>query len=346
MLAAIFEAAGCPLVVDRVPDPHAGANEIVVRIGSCGVCGSDLHAAKHPDAVFGQPLPAGTILGHEFAGEIVEVGAGAEQRWRVGDRIAGFPIFSCGNCEACRSERVANCREARFVGLSGAQGGYAEYARVPSNHSVALANDVSFRAAAVAEPLAVCLHAARLAMPLADASVLIIGAGPIGLLLTATCRHYGARDVVVSDIVDERARRALLVGADGAVDASTKHVRQEFRAIAGRRPTVVFDAAGGPGSLDLAMTLAGHDARIVVVAPHHATSAITTMTGFYKELSLSFAKAYTASEFREACGLIQAGTIDATPIITDVVGLDEFPEMFANLGRPTTRGKVLLEPFN
>jgi (R,R)-butanediol dehydrogenase/meso-butanediol dehydrogenase/diacetyl reductase len=91
VLAAIFEAAGKPLRIDRVPDPQAGADEVVVKVGACGVCGSDIHAARHPDAVFGRALPGGSILGHEFAGEVVEVGPGAE-RWRVGDRIAGFPI--------------------------------------------------------------------------------------------------------------------------------------------------------------------------------------------------------------------------------------------------------------
>ena len=346
MLAAIFEASGRPLAIERVPDPAASTNELVVRVGACGVCGSDIHAAKHSDSVLGRPLPAGTILGHEFAGEVVEVGPGAGERWRIGDRIAGFPIFSCGTCEACRSGRVAHCRAARFVGLSGAQGAYAEYACASSAHSVPLASHVSFGAASVAEPLAVCLHAARFAMPLRGASVLILGAGPIGLLLAAVCRHHGARDVVVSDLVGARAERALLVGATGAIDASREDTRESFRAIAGRRPTVVFDAAGGTGTLDLAMDLAGRDARIVVVAPLSEKSPVATMAGFYKELTVGFAKAYTTGEFREACRLIGTGAIDVEPVITASVGLDAFPGVFESLALPGVHGKVLLEPLN
>jgi len=345
MLAAVFEAAGQPLKLARVADPHAGANELVVKVGACGVCGSDIHAARHPDAVFGRALAGGSILGHEFAGEVVEVGQGAE-RWRVGDRLAGFPIYCCGRCPACRAERVAHCRSARFLGLSDAQGAYAEYVRVPSQHSVPLASHVSFHAAALAEPLAVCLHAARFATPLRGARVLVIGAGAIGLLLAAVSRHQGAREIVVSDIVGERAQRAMLVGASGAIDASTEDAREKFRSIARRRPTVVFDAAGSAGSLDLALELAGQDARVVVVAAWRGKSDVTTMSGFYKELTVSFAKAYTTGAFREACRLIETGEIDVDPIVTDRVGFDAFPAIFDSLGRPTGRGKVLLEPLN
>jgi (R,R)-butanediol dehydrogenase/meso-butanediol dehydrogenase/diacetyl reductase len=345
VLAAVFEAAGKPLKLEQVADPHAGANELVVKVGACGVCGSDIHAARHPDAVFARTLPSGSILGHEFAGEVVEIGPGAE-RWRVGDRIAGFPIYSCGRCSACRAERVAHCRAARFLGLSDAQGAFAEYVRVPSQHSVPLASHVSFQAGAIAEPLAVCLHAARFATPLRGASVLVIGAGPIGLLLAAVCSYHGARDIIVSDIVGERARRATLVGATGAVDASTEDAREKFRSIARRRPTVVFDAAGSAGSLDLALELAGQDARVVVVAARSSKSDVTTMSGFYKELTVSFAKAYTTGAFREACRLIETGEIDVAPIITDRVGFDAFPAIFDSLSRPSVRGKVLLEPLN
>lgn len=341
MLAAIFEAIGQPLMIDRVPDPHPGPDELLVHVEACGVCGSDIHAAAH--SAFGHTLPPGTILGHELTGEVVELGAGTAGRYRLGDRVAGFPIFGCDACSHCWEGRPANCRMARFVGLQGAQGGYAEFVRVPAAHSVPLASHVSFQTAALIEPLAVCLHAARSAMPMRDASVLIIGAGPIGLILAATCRFFGARDVVVSDVVLERAERARLLGATG-VDASTEDVRAAFRSAAGRRPTLVFDAAGGREGLRRAMDLAGQNAKVVVVAAHDGDVPVLAMTGFYKELSVTFSKAYTAAAFREAAHLIESGEIDLAAVVTDIVGFDTFPFVFESLGRPSGRGKVLLQP--
>ncbi|MGV3552037.1 zinc-dependent alcohol dehydrogenase [Rhizobium sp.] len=341
MLAAIFETVGKPLVVERVDDPRPEPGELIVRVEACGVCGSDIHAATH--SAFGRSLPTGTILGHEFTGEVVDLSADAAGRWRRGDRVAGFPIFGCGACGYCLQGRPASCRAARFAGLQGAQGAYAEFVRVPAAHSVPIANHVSMQTAALIEPLAVCLHAVRSAMPIRHASVLIIGAGPIGLILAAVCRHLGARDVVVSDIVAERAERSRLVGAE-AIDAGRQDVRAAFRAVAGRRPTVVFDAAGGRKGLSRAMDLAGENAQVVVVAVHEGEAPVPGMIGFYKELRLSFAKAYGAATFREAAGMIESGAIDLSPVVTDVVGFDGFPAMFDSLSRPSGRGKVLLQP--
>lgn len=344
MLAAVFDQIGQPLVLRDVAMPVAGAGELVLRVGACGICGSDLHAANHQRAAFGDTLGAGTILGHEFAGEVVEVGDGTN--WRVGDRAAGFPIFGCGSCGACKSDHPANCRAARFVGLSGAQGAYAEYVRVPAASSIRLEAHVSDAAGAMTEPLAVCLHAAKLAGNLAGESVLIIGAGPIGLLLALVCRHFGARDIVVSDIVGERAMRSLSVGATSAIDASRDDVRDGFMAAAGRRPTIVFDAAGGLHGLGRAIDLAGRSARIIAVAVHEEPSPISTMTGFAKELTIAFAKAYSIDDYRAAHRLIASGEIDPLPVVTDRIGLAELPTMFAELSHGSARGKVVIEPFS
>ena len=346
MLAAVFDAIGKPLRIDRMPDPVARAGELVLRVGACGICGSDLHAASYADGVFGDPLPAGTILGHEFAGEVVEVGAGGKERWRVGDRAAGFPILSCGRCAACRSQRPADCRSARFMGLSGAAGAYAEYAVADAHHSVPLSRYVDDPRAALAEPLAVCLHAASLGMPLRSARVLIIGAGPIGLLLVAACRHNGARSIVVSDIAPERLSRAPTMGADGVVDASRGHADETIRDLAKGRPDVVFDAAGDESTLDFACAIAARGARIVVVAPGAKPVLLNAMTGFYKELTICFSKAYSTGDFREACRMIEDGAIDVRPAISSVVGFAAFPALFDSLLRPNSHGKVLLAPFN
>jgi len=343
MLAAVFEGVGRPLAIRRVPDPAPGSGELLLAVRSCGVCGSDIHATSHDNAAFGQTLPAGTILGHEFAGEVVAIGRDADG-WSVGDRAAGFPIFSCDACDACRDGRPANCRTARFAGLSGAQGGYAEYVRIPSRTSLRIGDDTEFTAAAMIEPFAVCLHAAGLAGELSGESVLIVGAGPIGLLLALLCRRAGARHVVVGDIAGDRVNRALLLGATAAIDASKEDMKGTFRAAAGRRPGVVFDAAGGQDGVLRAMHLAGQGARIVVVAVSGRPSTVSGMTGFAKELIICFAKAYTFADYREAHRLIVSGEVELSPAITDIVGFGDFPRMFDSLCRPSGRGKVIFDP--
>jgi len=343
MLAAVFDQIGHPLILRDVALPRAGAGELVLRVGACGICGSDLHAANQERATFGGTLAAGTILGHEFAGEVVAVDG--DSNWSVGDRAAGFPIFACGACGACAAGHPANCRQARFVGLSGAQGAYAEYVRVPAASSVKLDAHVSYAAGAMAEPLAVCIHAAKLAGSLAGESVLIIGAGPIGLLLALVCRFHGARDIVICDIIGERVVRGLALGATAAIDAARDDVREGFMADAGRRPTIVFDAAGGSHGLSRAIDLAGRNARIVAVAVHDEPSPISTMTGFAKELTIAFAKAYSVDDYLAAHRLIASGAIDPLAAVTDRIGLAELPAIFADLSRGSPRGKVIIEPF-
>jgi (R,R)-butanediol dehydrogenase/meso-butanediol dehydrogenase/diacetyl reductase len=343
MLAAVFDQIGQPLILRDVPLPAAGAGELVLKVGACGICGSDLHAANHAHATFGGMLAAGTILGHEFAGEVVEINGDGD--WSVGERAAGFPIFACGACGACTAGHPANCRQARFIGLSDAQGAYAEYVRVSAAASVRLDAHVSDAAGAMAEPLAVCIHAAKLAGSIAGESVLIIGAGPIGLLLASVCRHGGARDIVISDIICARAARGLALGATAVIDAARDDVREGFMAAAGRRPTIVFDAAGGSAGLGRAIDLAGRNARVVAVAVHDAPSPISTMTGFVKELTIAFAKAYSVGDYLAAHQLIASGAIDPLAAITDRIGLADLPAVFAELSRGSSRGKVIIEPF-
>lgn len=345
MLAAVFEGLGSPLSIRSVPDPEPLANELLLRVRACGVCGTDIHLANEERAVFGETLLPGSILGHEFAGEVVAIGGHVTDKWREGDRVAAFPVFACGACGACRSGRPVSCGEASFIGLGSAQGAYAQYARIPAALAMPLPGNVGFAAGAVAEPLAVGLRATELAMPLRGASVLIIGAGPIGLLISALCRHFGARDIIVADLVAERAARGVELGASAWIDASRDDVRRTFRALAGRHPTIVFDAAGGVNGLENAMACAGRDAKVVVVAPHHDPSPVSTMTGFLKELTIGFAKAYTVDDYRAALQLLETGAIDPAPLITDIVGLEDFPTLFQSLRSPSGKAKVILDPF-
>ena len=281
-------------------------------------------------------------MGHEFTGEVAAVGDGVEA-WRVGDRAVSMPVFACGACRACAAGRPLDCRGAGFIGLGGAPGGYAEYVAVPGSLSFRVPDAVPDAVATLVEPLAVALHAVRLGLLCRDDAVLVVGAGPVGLAIALLCRHFGAAHVLVSDLVPERAARAMALGADGWIDAGRDDVRAAMRARCGRAPSLVFDAAGGAQGVQRCIDLAGAGGRIVVVAMHAAPSPVATMSAFLKELTLVFAKAYTVLEFREALGLLASGAVDPAPMVTRTVGFADFPAAFGALATGGG-GKLLLDP--
>ncbi|MEI9965643.1 MAG: alcohol dehydrogenase catalytic domain-containing protein [Caulobacteraceae bacterium] len=150
MKAAIFQGVHKPLVIESLPDPTPGPGDVVVKVGLCGICGSDLHISEDP--IFG--VPAGAVLGHEYSGEVVEVGSGVTTV-RKGDRLAVFPLESCGACGPCRSGQPAWCDKGMVVG----GGGYGQFSRVAEHQCVRMPSGVSLADGALVEPLAVSLHA-------------------------------------------------------------------------------------------------------------------------------------------------------------------------------------------
>src|SRR6185312_5910413 len=158
MRAAVFKELSKPLVIEAIDDPTPKPTDIILRVKNCGICGSDLHMTE-PGTIM--PLPAGSVMGHEFAGEVMEVGSAVKHLWKVGDRVAGFPVICCGEHTPCMNFRggFGTCAKMIGVGLGASHGGYAEYVRIGSSSGFRLPDSVSFREGAMVEPLAVGLHA-------------------------------------------------------------------------------------------------------------------------------------------------------------------------------------------
>ena len=192
MKAVTFQALHAPLVFETLPDPTPDPGQVVVRVGRCGICGSDLHMTE--DAAYG--CKHGDVLGHEFAGEVVDLGREVEGL-KAGDLVSVIPLRSCGRCEHCRKGEVQWCAE---FGLQG--GGYAEYALSRPNQCVKLPANLSLADGAIIEPLAVALHGVNLSGLKAGDKVLILGAGPIGLAVAFWAKRLGAGKVAVQDIAD------------------------------------------------------------------------------------------------------------------------------------------------
>jgi (R,R)-butanediol dehydrogenase/meso-butanediol dehydrogenase/diacetyl reductase len=334
MRAAVFHATGERLSIEDRQTPTARPGELVLRVAYCGICGTDIHATE-PSA---QPLETGTILGHEFAGEIAESGASG---WRVGERVIALPLTECDECRplgGCRDRLGILCTRNRVIGLTAATpGGYAEYVRVGAHNALRVPNGLDLKLAALTEPLSVGAHAVRMAGGLLGARVLVIGAGPIGLAVTMFARAAGARSIDVSEPDPVRRERATAVGATSVHDPVSER-------LAGLAPDVVFECVGIPGMLRLCIDIAPVHGRIVVVGACRQDDSILPRVALRKELCAQFVLGYTRDEFALVLDLLAAGRIDAAPLITSVIGLDALPETFERLHRPNPQAKVLIDP--
>ena len=345
MKAAVFKGAGVPLAIEDVPDPTPGPGDLILKVRACGICGTDLHWSERPDGNAGwRTLEPGAVMGHEFAGEVVEVGRDLRGQWRVGERVCAQPFSGCGHCAHCAAGRAYRCERVTTRASAELTGAYAEYTRVGASAALRLPDSVSFDEGALVEPLAVGLNAVAKARLEPGDSVLIIGAGPVGIAVAMWCRFFGARHVVVSDLIGRRAERAIGFGATAAIDASREDVPGRARQLAGEAPRVVFDCVGVPGSLQLAIDYAPCDARVVVVGLCMAADRFFPAKALTKELDLTFVFVYRRRDFEIVVDLLGRGRIEAGGLVTDRVGFATFCEAFEALRKPSDQIKVMLEP--
>ena len=225
--AAVFQEVGKPLSIERLPDLEPGEGQLLVRVHRCGICGSDLHMTQG----HGYTVPAGSVLGHEFAGEVVEVGRG-DSPFRKGDVVVAMPIMGCGKCGPCQTGEPAYCDNISYLA-----GGYAEYALVSAHTASWLPSRLSAADGALAEPLAVALHGMAVASVKPGDRVLIQGAGPIGLSALFWARRLGAGKV---DVIEGAKPRAELAAKFGAHDVRAPVV-QTPESFDGVDPSSLYD---------------------------------------------------------------------------------------------------------
>lgn len=341
MRAAVFREMSKPLVIETLPDPDPGPHDIVLKVKNCGICGSDLHMTE-PQSVM--PLPQGSVMGHEFAGEVVAIGQEAGNRWKIGDRAAGFPFICCGEHTPCLDFGTVRgmCGKGTGVGLGKSHGAYSEYVRIGAGGGYRLPENVSFREGALVEPLAVGLHAVDMAKMERGATVLVIGAGPVGLATMLWASVLGARHVIVSEKSEPRRAMAAKFGATDAADPD-KPLAERVQRIAGAGPDIVFECVGAPGLLNTAMMEAPRGTRIVVAGVCQQPDTIMPLMGIVKELNLQFVLGYRPADFDYVISTIASDRIDVAPMITDIVGLNVLPEAFEALRHPSHQCKVMLE---
>jgi (R,R)-butanediol dehydrogenase/meso-butanediol dehydrogenase/diacetyl reductase len=333
MKAVTFQALHTPLAFETLPDPTPGEGQIVVKVGRCGICGSDLHMTE--DAAYG--CKHGDVLGHEFAGEVVALGKGAEGM-KTGDLVSVIPLKSCGHCDHCRKGEVQWCSQ---FGLQG--GGYAEYALTRPNQCVRLPAGVSLADGAIVEPLAVALHGVNLSGLKKGDKVLVLGAGPIGLAVAFWARRMGAAKVAVQDIAEFQKSRALEMGADLFVVDPADPVGSAERALGGKAD-IVFECVGVPGLIAQAVEQVRPRGTILLLGLCTKPDTFNSFAMLSKEVRLVTSAFFTVSEYRASLDALAEGAIEPRLLVTDTIALADTPEVFESLKHRTRQCKVLIAP--
>ncbi len=327
MKAAVMQGLHLPLSIEILPDPAPEDGEVVVKVGRCGICGSDLHMTEDP--AFG--AGPGTVLGHEFAGEIVALGRGVEGL-AMGDFVSVIPLQSCGHCDSCIRGEVQWC--ASF-GLQG--GGYAEYAVTRPNQCIRLPQSASLADGAIIEPLAVALHGVHLSGLKPGDRVLILGAGPIGLAVAFWARRKGASEVVMLDIAPHQRERALSMGATGfVVDPNDP--------IIDGKADIVFECVGIPGLIAQAVGQVRPRGAILLLGLCTRPDTFNSFAMLQKEVKLITSAFFTRGEYEAALDVLNAGAAEPRLLVSDTISLAQTPARFEALRTRTHDCKVLIAP--
>ena len=330
MRAVRFHAAG-DLRVEDLARAEPGAGEVAIEVAWCGVCGSDLHeyqggpvaipAAGRPHPLTGATAPL--TLGHEFSGTVSALGPDVTG-FTVGDAVAVEPLLCDGTCGSCRSGRYNLCRQLAFIGLSAHGGGLAEQAIVPAGTLHRVPPDVPLDAAALAEPAAVAWHAVDRAELAPGDAALVIGAGPVGLAVTAVLRHRGAGRIIVSEPSPARRTAALRLGADTVLDPAEVDAARVARGAA-----AAFDCAGRPEAPETGLRAVRPGGRVVIVAQPVDSITLPPARLIYLEVTLTGSIGYTGV-FPDVLAAM-AGGLDLLPMISRRESLDQAPGLIAEL---------------
>jgi 2-desacetyl-2-hydroxyethyl bacteriochlorophyllide A dehydrogenase len=335
MQAVVFPAPETA-VVERVPDPSCKPDEVVVRVGATGICGTDLHIF-HNEYMSKFPV----IPGHEFGGEIVEVGQEVTD-FRVGERVAVDPNLYCGHCYFCRTEKANHCLNWEGVGIT-RPGSFAQYVAAPARAAYRLPDTMTDAQAAFVEPVSCVANAMkRLRVYPAD-DVLIFGAGPMGLVLLQVLRHSGAAKVVVVEKQPDRLQLARQLGAAAAM-APGPDQAGALRELAPYGFSIVIDATGIPAVIEQAFNYLAPRGQYLQfgVTPNDATIRVSPYDIFHKDWTIigSFAVCYT---FEQSIAWIANGVVDVKPLISDTLPLSGFISGFESFAAGKTL-KVQLLP--
>jgi 2-desacetyl-2-hydroxyethyl bacteriochlorophyllide A dehydrogenase len=341
MKALVYSGPEDLRIIDA-EDVTPAADEVKIKIKATGICGSDVHGYL---GITGRRIPP-MIMGHEFSGVVTEIGM-AVKTVKVGDRITVQPVIFCGTCEMCRNGLTNICSNKTFYGVMNVNGSLAEYLCVPEKLVYSLPDSLNYIDGAMVEPLAVAYRAVKQAAPeMAGKTVLIVGAGTIGLLVLQVAKLMNPGKIIVSDVNDFRLEVAAKLGADYTVNP----LKQDLK-------DFVESVATGPGGIDISIEAVGITATVqqaLSVLKTHGTCIwignsqkmieINMQEVVTRELKITGTYIYTHAEFGEAIELLTQGKINLNLLISEIVSLENAADAFNRLAhQPEKLIKIIVE---
>lgn len=337
MKAAVYHGPG-DLRVEEVPVRKLKDNEVKIQVKYCGICGTDIHIF-HGDGGCCDVTPP-LVPGHEFSGVVAEVGAGVKTV-KVGDRVTGDPNDMCGECYFCKNGMQHFCKNNIGIGTT-VDGGFAEYVIMREKQAYKVSDELSFIEAAMAEPISCCLHGIDLCNIKAGDTVLVMGGGPIGMIMMQLAKNAGASKVIMSEPVEEKREQALKLGATKTIDPLHEDVEAVLAEYC-ENVNVVIECVGNVHTQADAVRFAGKGATIMYfgLAAPEESFPIRPDDIFKKELHItsSYINPYS---FERAIQILESGTVELESLITNVVPLDDIADVFT---KPEYRrtGKVMIQ---
>jgi L-iditol 2-dehydrogenase len=321
--------------VDDVDVPSVGADEVLIRIAAVGVCGSDVHyfhEMRIGDFIVEEPM----ILGHEASGTIVEVGSNVS-RDRIGERVAIEPQRACRVCEQCKHGRYNLCPFIEFYATPPIDGAFAEYAVIQADYAFAVPDSMSLEAAALCEPLSVGIWACQKAAVGPGSRVLISGAGPIGIVVAQVAKAFGASEIIITDVVDDRLDVARRFGATDTYNPTTTDI-----AALGLKVDAFIDASGAPRAVAAGILTVKPAGRVVLVGMGPSEYALPV--GRIQNLELIVTGVFRyANTYPLAIELASSGRVDLDALVTGRFDLDHVDEALASTSIASTL-KSLVTP--
>lgn len=327
-----------------VPVPALGRGEVLVRVMACGICGSDVHGM---DGSSGRRRPP-IIMGHEAAGVVESVGEGVTA-WNRGDRVTFDSTVYCGQCGYCREGQINLCNERRVLGVSCEEyrrhGAFAEYVALPERILYRLPEGVPFEHGAMVEPYSIALHALRLGRVSLNDTVVVVGAGMIGLALLQAARHTGCRELVAVDVAAERLRLAERCGATRVIDAGKEDAVGVVQGLTGNRGAdVAFEAVGMSATVDLTLRCLRKGGVAVLVGNVTPKVDLPLQVVVTRELTVRGSCA-SRGEYPACIAMLARGALEPGPLISAVAPLAEGGAWFDRLYRKEPGLlKVVLQP--
>jgi len=342
---------GSMVVRDDVPEPEPAAGQVLVEVLACGICGSDLHFARHggtmldlasqmtgvpspgpqDDPWFRTELASDVFMGHEFSARVLEAGPDTEAL-PAGTVVTSVPamVLPRGVRDLAYGNHLP--------------GGYSERMLLSAPLLLEVPNGLDPRHAALTEPVAVGLHAVNRAGLVPGDGAVVLGCGPVGLAVIAALRLRGVEPIVASDLSPARRALATTMGAHEVVDPRDEPAFEAWRRVGGAASMVTFEAVGIPGMLDSVLRDAPAQSRVVVVGVCMQPDTVTPFFAIAKELRLQFVLAYDLDEFAASLRAIAEGEIDVVPLVTGEVDLGGLPGAFDALADPEEHCKILVVP--